>query len=114
VLEEFFDLVLRRLSFELEDLVMMSDSDICIIFAHVDVKTLAIALAGVGDAVRSKVLGALPDSLTKPLRYQLDNLGPFRLSASDTAQLEIADTVRRLRGIGRVRSSKPSKCKASS
>lgn len=99
-LEEFYELGLRRLCFVFDDVVKLSDADLRAGFRAEDVETWALALAGASAAVRGRVLGALPVSAAEALRRQLENLGPFRLSDSEAAQLEVAEQLRRLHDRG--------------
>jgi flagellar motor switch protein FliG len=107
VLEEFYDLGLRRLCFVFDDLVQMQDADIRAAFHEEDLTTWALALAGAAATVRAKVLGALPPAGAGALTQRLDHLGPFRLSESEAAQLEIAERLRRLSDCGRIRLPEP-------
>ncbi len=107
VLEEFYGLGLRRLCFVFDDLVKMSDADIRAAFHEEDRQTWALALAGAAATVRAKVLRALSSSSAAALRQHLDNLGPFRLSDSEAAQLEVADRLRRLYDHGRISLPEP-------
>jgi flagellar motor switch protein FliG len=100
VLEEFYGLGLRRLCFVFDDLIQMGDTDIRAAFHEEDIETWALAMAGASATVRAKVLGALSASASDALKRQLENLGPFRLSDSEAAQLEIADRLRRLHDRG--------------
>ncbi|MHB1562335.1 MAG: FliG C-terminal domain-containing protein [Isosphaeraceae bacterium] len=99
-LEEFYELGLRRLCFVFDDVVKLSDTDLRAGFRGEDIETWALALAGASAAVRGRVLGALPVSAAEALRTQLENLGPFRLSDSEAAQLEVAERLRRLHDRG--------------
>jgi flagellar motor switch protein FliG len=108
ILTEFYGLGLRRLCFVFEDLVKMSDIDIRAAFHEEDVDVWALALAGAAPAVRAKVLGSLSASSSGALRQHLDHLGPFRLSDSEAAQLEIVDRLRRLHDRGRISLPEPS------
>lgn len=99
-LEEFYELGLRRLCFVFDDVVKLSDTDLRAGFRGEDIETWALALAGASAAVRGRVLGALPVSAAEALRSQLENLGPFRLSDSEAAQLEVAERLRRLHDRG--------------
>ena len=108
VLEEFYGLGLRRLCFVFDDLVKMSDADIRAAFHDEDLETWALALAGAAAPVRAKVLGALAALPADRLRQSLDHLGPFRLSDSEAAQLEIAERLRRLYDRGRISLPEPS------
>lgn len=107
VLDEFYGLGLRRLCFGFDDLVKMSDVDIRSAFDREDIETWALALAGSAATVRAKVLGALTASTSEALHRQLEQLGPFRLSDSEAAQLEIADRLRRLYDRGSISLPEP-------
>jgi flagellar motor switch protein FliG len=107
ILDEFYSLGLRRLCFVFDDLVKMSDVDIRSAYDGEDIETWALALAGSAATVRAKVLGALTASASDALRRQLEQLGPFRLSDSEAAQLEIADRLRRLYDLGSISLPEP-------
>ncbi len=102
VLEEFYGLGLRRLCFVFDDLVKMSDADLREAYDGGDVETWALALAGSAATVRAKVLGALSAPSSSALRRELEHLGPFRLSDSEAAQLEITDRLRQLHDQGSI------------
>jgi flagellar motor switch protein FliG len=108
VLEEFYGLGLRRLCFVFDDVVKMADGDLRAAFHEEDIETWSLALAGAAGPVRAKVLAALPSGMASKLRHQLDRLGPFRLSDSEAAQLEIAERLRRLYDHGRISLPEPS------
>jgi flagellar motor switch protein FliG len=107
VLGEFYGLGLRRLCFVFDDVVKMSDSDIRAAFHGEDIETWALALAGAAAPQREKVLGALSALFADRLRHDLDDVGPFLLSDAEAAQLEIADTLRRMYDRGRVNLPEP-------
>jgi flagellar motor switch protein FliG len=108
VLEEFYGLGLRRLSFVFDDIIKMNDSDVRAAFHEEDVETWALALAGAAAPARAKVLAALSSALAQRLRRHLDHLGPFRLSDAEAAQLEVAERLRRLYDRGRISLPEPS------
>ncbi|MGP0066184.1 MAG: FliG C-terminal domain-containing protein [Isosphaeraceae bacterium] len=108
VLDEFYGLGLRRLCFVFDDLVKLSDADIRAAFREEDRETWALAMAGAAASVRARVLGSLSAASAEALRQHLDHLGPFRLSDSEAAQLEIADRLRRLYDRGRISLPDPS------
>ena len=91
VLEEFYGLGLRRLCFVFDDLVNMADADLRAAFHDEDLETWSLALAGAAAPVRAKVLAALSSAAASRLRQRLDRLGPFRLSDSEAAQVEITE-----------------------
>ncbi len=107
VLEEFYGLGLRRLCFVFDDLVKMNASDIRAAFDGEDGETWALALAGAAANVRARVLAALSSATADRLSVQLDNLGPFRLSDSEAAQLEITERLRRLYDHGKISLPEP-------
>jgi flagellar motor switch protein FliG len=108
VLEEFYSLGLRRLCFAFDDLVKMRDDDIRASVELEDIETWSLALAGAAAPARAKVLGALPSATADRLQLHLDQLGPFRLSESEGAQLEIAERIRGLYDRGRISLPEPS------
>jgi flagellar motor switch protein FliG len=108
VLEEFYGLGLRRLCFVFDDLVNMRDPDIRAAFHEEDLETWAVALAGTAAPQREKVLKALSGFAADRLRQSLEHLGPFRLADAEAAQLEIAESIRRLHDRGRVNLPEPS------
>lgn len=102
VLEEFYGLCLRRVRFVFEDLVKMDDTDIRAAYHDEDEPAWALALAGAARPVRTKVLNALSAASAEGLNRQLEQLGPFRLSDSEAAQAEVAESLRRLHDRGRL------------
>ena len=108
VLEEFYGLGLRRLCFVFDDVVKMADGDLRAAFHEEDIETWSLALAGSAGPVRVQVLAALSTATASRLRHHLDRLGPFRLSDSEAAQLEIAERLRRLYDHGRISLPEPS------
>jgi flagellar motor switch protein FliG len=107
VLDEFYGLGLRRLCFNFDDLVKMDDSEIRTAFHEEDNETWALALAGAAVTVRTKVLHALSPMAADQLGIRLNHLGPFRLSDSEAAQLEIIECFRRLYDYGRITLPEP-------
>jgi flagellar motor switch protein FliG len=108
VLEEFYGLGLRRLCFVFEDLIKMADADIRSAFHEEDLDMWTLALAGAAAPLRAKVQAALSSAMASRLRQVLDRLGPFRLSDSEAAQLDIAERLRRLYDHGRISLPEPS------
>jgi flagellar motor switch protein FliG len=108
VLDEFLELGLRRLCFVFEDLLRMKDQEIRGAFHREDQSTWALALAGAAPPVRAKVLGSLDPDSASSLRRLLEGLGPFRLSAAEAAQTEIAERFRRLHDRGAISLPDPS------
>jgi flagellar motor switch protein FliG len=100
VLDEFFDLGLRRLWFAFDDVVKLVDRDLRAAYHDEDAALWALALAGAARSVRDKVLGALPPGSADALRMAMEGLGPFRLDDAEAAQAELAEHLRRLHDRG--------------
>jgi flagellar motor switch protein FliG len=108
VLEEFYALGLRRLCFVFDDLVNMTDADLRSAFHDEDLETWSLALAGAAAPVRAKVMGALSSAAANRLRHHLDRQGPFRLSDSEAAQVEVTERLRWLYDRDRISLPEPS------
>ena len=96
VLEEFLSLGLRRLCFVFDDVLRMGDAEVRAAFRPEDAEAWALALAGSAPPLRAKVLGALNASAALVLQRHLEGLGPFRLSDTEVAQVEVAERIRML------------------
>ncbi|OJW14424.1 MAG: flagellar motor switch protein [Planctomycetales bacterium 71-10] len=96
VLEEFLSLGLRRLCFVFDDVLRMDDAEVRAAFRPEDAEAWALALAGSAPPLRAKVLGALNASAALVLQRHLEGLGPFRLSDTEVAQVEVAERIRML------------------
>jgi flagellar motor switch protein FliG len=108
VLEEFYDLGLRRHYFVFDDLSKMSDEDIRRAYHAGDARTWALSLASASPPLRAKVLDALQPAAAQSLRQTLQDLGPFRLTDAEAAQMEIAERFRGLSDQGVVVLPEPS------
>ncbi len=102
VLEEFLAMGLRRLCFTFDDLARMDDREIRAGFRAEDVDAWALALAGAAPPLRAKALGALSGAAARTLQTHLENLGPFRLSDTEVAQVEIVERFRNLHDQGKI------------
>lgn len=108
VLEEFLGMGLRRLCFVFEDVLRMGDAEIRAAFHSEDAEAWALALAGSAPPLRAKVLGALNASAALVLQRHLEGLGPFRLSDTEVAQVEVAERIRILYDQGAIDLPDPS------
>ena len=100
VLDEFFDLGLRRLWFGFDDLDKLSERDLRAAYHDEDLGLWTLALAGASRPVRDAVLSALPTGSAAALRLELERLGPFRLDDAESAQSDLAEHLRRLHDRG--------------
>lgn len=108
VLEEFLSMGLRRLCFVFDDVLRMGDVEIRSAFRAEDAEAWALALAGSAPPLRAKVLGALNASAALVLQRHLEGLGPFRLSDTEVAQVEVAERIRILYDRGEIDLPDPS------
>jgi flagellar motor switch protein FliG len=108
VLEEFLGMGLRRLCFVFDDVLRMGDAEIRAAFHAEDAEAWALALAGSAPPLRAKVLGALNASAALVLQRHLEGLGPFRLSDTEVAQVEVAERIRILYDQGAIDLPDPS------
>lgn len=107
VLEEFYDLGLRRVRFGFDGLATMSVRDLREAYDDEDATTWALALVGAPRPVRDKVLSALPVLQSQALRAALEGLGPFRLDDTETAQADLVERLRRLHDLGHITLPEP-------
>lgn len=107
VLDEFFDLGLRRLWFAFDDVVKLDDRHLRSSYHDDDASVWALALAGAARPVRQKVLGALSANSSASLHEMMESLGPFRLDDAESAQAELAEHLRRLHDRGQLTLPEP-------
>lgn len=107
VLEEFYDLGLRRLRFVFDDIAALEPADLRESYHEEDAATWALALSGVPRPTRDLVLAAFGPSQAVSLRRALDGLGPFRLDDVEAAQADLAERLRRLQDHGRITLPEP-------
>ena len=69
---------------------------------HADAAVLAIALKGVSDTVRDKVLGNVSERARENFIEEIDLLGPQRLSAVQEAQAAVVQIIRTLEQSGEI------------
>ncbi len=92
----------RQRIFTFDDIVTLSDRDIQILLRDVDQKDLAIALRGVGDAVKDKLLNNLSSRGADMLREDMEVMPPQRKAVVDEAQSKIVRAARVLDDAGTI------------
>jgi flagellar motor switch protein FliG len=95
------DQVRARL-FTFDDLVMLADRDIQLLLREVDQKELALALRGVSNAVKEKLLSNMSQRGADLLREDIDQAPPQRKQVVEEAQSKIVGAVRRLEDSGAI------------
>jgi flagellar motor switch protein FliG len=92
----------RRLLFVFEDITKLDDRSIQLILREADQKDLALALRGVKDDVRDKILGNMSERGAQMLSEEMEFMPPQRKRDVEEAQGRVVAIVRRLEEAGAV------------
>jgi flagellar motor switch protein FliG len=72
------------------------------VLREVDAKQLAVALKGVRDDVRQKIMRNMSSRASTNLAEEIDVLGPVRLKSVEEAQGDIVRVIRALEEAGQI------------
>jgi flagellar motor switch protein FliG len=92
----------RQRMFVFEDIVTLDDKSVQLLLRQVDGKELAVALKGVQQAVRDKILRNLSERAAQNLAEEIDLLGPTRIKNVEEAQGAIVRVIRALEESGQL------------
>jgi flagellar motor switch protein FliG len=92
----------RNRMFVFEDIVSLEDRSVQLVLREIDSKELAIALKGVREDVRDKVLKNMSERAAAALKDEIELLGPTRLKQVEEAQGNIVKAIRRLEEAGQI------------
>ena len=92
----------RRLLFVFEDIVKLDDRSIQLILREADQKDLALALRGVSDDVKERILGNMSERGAQMLLEEMEFQPPQRKRVIEEAQGRIVAIVRKLEEAGAV------------
>jgi flagellar motor switch protein FliG len=92
----------RSQMFMFEDLVGLEDRAIQLVLRRVEVRDLAVALKGVPDGVRVRVMQNMSERAALNLAEESDVLGPVRVRAVEEAQAGIVRVIRELEKSGEI------------
>jgi len=92
----------RSRMFVFEDIVTLDDRSVQMVLREVDAKHLAVALKGVRDDVRQKILDNMSSRASTNLLDEIELLGPVRLKSVEGAQADIVRVIRALEEAGQV------------
>jgi DNA-binding transcriptional ArsR family regulator len=106
--EELADEVRGRM-FVFEDIVTLDDKSVQQVLRQVDSKDLALALKGVRDEVRRKILDNISSRAAENLTEEIEMLGPVRLKAVEEAQGAVVRVIRALEEAGQIVLSRPAR-----
>ena len=90
----------RRLLFVFEDIVKLDDRSIQLVLREADQKDLALALRGVSDEVKSRILQNMSERGAQMLLEEMEYQPPQRKRVIEEAQGRIVAIVRKSRGGG--------------
>ncbi len=88
--------------FVFEDIVTLEDRSIQLVMHQVDSKELAVALKGVSNDVRDKILRNLSERAGANLLEEMELLGPIRLKTVEEAQGSVVRIIRTLEEAGQI------------
>jgi flagellar motor switch protein FliG len=92
----------RSLMFVFEDIISLDDRSIQQILRRVETKDLALALKGVREEVRQKVLSNMSSRASTTLAEDIEILGAVRISAVEEAQGAVVRVIRELEEAGEI------------
>jgi flagellar motor switch protein FliG len=92
----------KRLMFVFEDVKILDDRAIQAILSQAEKKDLALALKGVGDDVKEKIMKNMSKRAAGSLQEDMDFMGPVRLKDVEDAQQRIVGIIRRLEEAGEI------------
>jgi flagellar motor switch protein FliG len=92
----------RQLLFTFDDIIELPDRDVQLVLREIDQKDLALALRGVDEAVRDKLMANLSARAAEVVRDDMDAMGPQPKAAVEEAQSSIVAAVRRLEDAGQI------------
>jgi len=92
----------RQLLFTFDDIVELPDRDVQLVLREIDQKDLALALRGVDEAVRDKLMANLSARAAEVVRDDMEAMGPQPKAAVEEAQSSIVAAVRRLEDAGQI------------
>jgi len=92
----------RSRMFVFEDLINLDDRAIQLVLRQVEVANLAIALKGVAEPVRSKIMKNMSERAAQSLAEEIELLGPVRVQTVEEAQSEVVRVIRQLEEEGQI------------
>lgn len=92
----------RSQMFMFEDITTLDDRSVQLVLRNVDSKELAIALKGVGQEVREKIMANVSERAAANLSDEIDLLGAVRLSMVEEAQAKVISSIRALEESGQI------------
>lgn len=92
----------RNRMFVFEDIINLDDRSVQLLLRSVDAKELAVALKGVDQRVRNKVMNNMSERAAANLAEEIQLLGPVKLKTVEEAQASIVRVIRTLEESGQI------------
>jgi flagellar motor switch protein FliG len=92
----------RNRMFVFEDVQNLDDRSIQLVLRSVDAKELAVALKGVDQKVRNKIMKNMSERAAANLAEEIQLLGPIKLKTVEEAQAGIVRVIRTLEEAGQI------------
>jgi flagellar motor switch protein FliG len=93
---------IRNLMFTFEDFVTVNEVGIRELLSHLDKKTLALALKGASEELRSHIFRSMSSRAVEMLKEDMEVLGPVRTRDVGKAQQEAVAVARKLEMEGKI------------
>lgn len=93
---------IRDLMFVFDDIATLDDKSVQRLLREVEIKTLALALKGVGEALTAKIMGGMSARAVSSLQEEMENLGAQKKRDIEKAQSSIVATIRTLEDAGEI------------
>ena len=87
---------IRDLMFVFEDILLIDDQGVMEILKRVEKKSLATALKGANDEIKTKFFKNMSQRASEMLKEEMEYLGPIRVKEVERAKHEIVEVVRTL------------------
>jgi flagellar motor switch protein FliG len=94
--------LVRAQMFVFEDITSLDDRAVQLVLRQVESADLAVALKGVREDVRRKVLKNMSERAAENLSEEIELLGPQRLKTVEDAQAKIVQSIRSLEESGQI------------
>jgi flagellar motor switch protein FliG len=88
--------------FVFEDVTTLDDRSVQLVLRSVDAKDLAIALKGVDQKVRDKILKNMSERAAGNLAEEITLLGPVKLKTVEESQAAVVRVIRSLEEAGQI------------
>lgn len=92
----------RSRMFVFEDIVTLDDRSVQLVLRSVDAKELSIALKGVDQQVRDKILRNMSERAAANLADEINLLGPVKLKTVEESQAAVVRVIRTLEESGQI------------